>query len=224
MVPDQIIDYTWGRKSTFHEGLDEPVVHIDFTEPYDAAVRRRILAAAGAAAGEKVFDGAVYAATQGPRLETAAEINRLARDGADVGGDDRHARGRPGPELGIPYAAINVVANYAAGRPTAPSGSASTASRPCSTRRWGGPQGARASVHRHDPRRPADGRPAPAAARPAGGAFGTPELAGLLADMRDTMAALSGRAGAADRRRSAGGDLRRRRTRYRTRRRCPTRC
>ena len=115
VVPDQIIDYTWGRKSTFHEGLDEPVVHIDFTEPYDAAVRRRILAA-GAAAGEKVFDGAVYAATQGPRLETAAEINRLARDGADVVGMTGMPEAALARELGIPYAAINVVANYAAGR------------------------------------------------------------------------------------------------------------
>ncbi|MDD3328484.1 MAG: S-methyl-5'-thioinosine phosphorylase [Zoogloea sp.] len=115
VVPDQIIDYTWGRKSSFHEGTDEAVVHIDFTEPYDAAVRRRILAAA-AAAGEKVFDGAVYAATQGPRLETAAEINRLERDGADVVGMTGMPEAALARELGIPYAAINVVANYAAGR------------------------------------------------------------------------------------------------------------
>lgn len=115
VVPDQIIDYTWGRKSTFHEGLDEPVVHIDFTEPYDAAVRRRILAAA-AAAGEKILDGAVYATTQGPRLETAAEINRLERDGADVVGMTGMPEAALARELGIPYAAINVVANYAAGR------------------------------------------------------------------------------------------------------------
>ena len=115
VVPDQIIDYTWGRKSTFHEGTDEPVVHIDFTEPYDAAVRRRILAAA-TAAGEKILDGAVYATTQGPRLETAAEINRLERDGADVVGMTGMPEAALARELGIPYAAINVVANYAAGR------------------------------------------------------------------------------------------------------------
>ncbi|WP_442770761.1 S-methyl-5'-thioinosine phosphorylase [Zoogloea ramigera] len=115
VVPDQIIDYTWGRKNTFHEGTDEPVVHTDSTAPYDAAVRRRILAAA-AAAGEKVFDGAVYAATQGPRLETAAEINRLERDGADVVGMTGMPEAALARELGIPYAAINVVANYAAGR------------------------------------------------------------------------------------------------------------
>ena len=115
VVPDQIIDYTWGRKNTFHEGTDEPVVHIDFTEPYDLALRQRILAAA-AAAGEKVFDGAVYAATQGPRLETAAEINRLERDGADVVGMTGMPEAALARELGIPYAAINVVANYAAGR------------------------------------------------------------------------------------------------------------
>ncbi|NML25374.1 S-methyl-5'-thioinosine phosphorylase [Zoogloea dura] len=115
VVPDQIIDYTWGRKSTFHESSDEPVVHIDFTEPYDDGIRQRILRA-GAAAGEKVFDGGVYAATQGPRLETAAEINRLERDGADVVGMTGMPEAALARELGIPYAAINVVANYAAGR------------------------------------------------------------------------------------------------------------
>ena len=115
VVPDQIIDYTWGRKSTFHEGSDEPVVHIDFTEPYDDGIRQRILRA-GVAAGEKIFDGAVYAATQGPRLETAAEINRLERDGADVVGMTGMPEAALARELGIPYAAINVVANYAAGR------------------------------------------------------------------------------------------------------------
>lgn len=115
VVPDQIIDYTWGRKSTFHEGSDEPVVHIDFTEPYDDGIRQRILRA-GVAAGEKIFDGGVYAATQGPRLETAAEINRLERDGADVVGMTGMPEAALARELGIPYAAINVVANYAAGR------------------------------------------------------------------------------------------------------------
>jgi len=121
VVPDQIIDYTWGRKSTFHDSSDEPVVHIDFTQPYDADVRGRILAAA-AAAGEKIFDGAVYAATQGPRLETAAEINRLERDGADVVGMTGMPEAALARELGIPYAAINVVANHAAGRGSSANG------------------------------------------------------------------------------------------------------
>ena len=102
-------------RSTFHESTDEPVVHIDFTEPYDADVRRRILAAA-VMAGQPVVDGAVYAATQGPRLETAAEINRLERDGADLVGMTGMPEAALARELGIPYAAINVVANFAAGR------------------------------------------------------------------------------------------------------------
>lgn len=117
VVPDQIIDYTWGRTSTFFEDDDEPVHHIDFTSPYDQPVRQRILEAA-AAAGEKVFDGGVYAATQGPRLETAAEINRLERDGADVVGMTGMPEAALARELGLPYAAINVVANHAAGRAT----------------------------------------------------------------------------------------------------------
>lgn len=115
VVPHQIIDYTWGRKMTFFDGADQPVVHIDFTEPYDAELRRQILAAA-AAAGEAVEDGAVYAATQGPRLETAAEIDRLERDGAHVVGMTGMPEAALAREMELPYAAIAVVANHAAGR------------------------------------------------------------------------------------------------------------
>ena len=90
------------------------MTHIDFTEPYDRSLRERIIAAGDA--GFAVCDGAVYAATQGPRLETAAEINRLERDGADVVGMTGMPEAALARELGVPYAAINVVANYAAGR------------------------------------------------------------------------------------------------------------
>jgi 5'-methylthioadenosine phosphorylase len=115
VVPHQIIDYTWGRASTYFEGPGVPVNHIDFTEPYTATLRRRLLEAA-AAAGERVTDGGVYAATQGPRLETAAEITRMERDGADIVGMTGMPEAALARELGVPYAAITVVANYAAGR------------------------------------------------------------------------------------------------------------
>ncbi len=115
VVPHQIIDYTWGRTSTFYDGVEEPVHHIDFTAPYDPALRQRILAAA-AEAGEHAFDFGIYAATQGPRLETAAEIDRLERDGADVVGMTGMPEAALAREIGLPYAAINVVANHAAGR------------------------------------------------------------------------------------------------------------
>lgn len=115
VIPHQIIDYTWGRKNTFHEGPDCAVVHIDLTEPYDSALRARLIKAAGLS-GIPVSDSAVYAATQGPRLETAAEINRYERDGADVVGMTGMPEASLARELGVPYAAINVVSNYAAGR------------------------------------------------------------------------------------------------------------
>jgi len=114
-VPHQIIDYTWGRKNTFFEGGEEPVTHIDFTEPYSAALRQRILDAAGAC-GEAVADKAIYAACQGPRLETAAEIDRLERDGADVVGMTGMPEAALAREAGLEYATIAVVANFAAGR------------------------------------------------------------------------------------------------------------
>lgn len=115
LVPDQIIDYTWGRASTFFEGPDSPVTHIDFTHPYSSTLRQRVLGAA-AACGESMRDGGVYATTQGPRLETAAEIARLERDGAHVVGMTGMPEAALARELELDYAAIAVVANYAAGR------------------------------------------------------------------------------------------------------------
>jgi len=115
VLPDQIIDYTWGRGATYFEGADAPVTHIDFTEPYNAATRERIRRAAQAC-GEPVVDGGVYGATQGPRLETAAEINRMERDGADMVGMTGMPEAVLAREIDLAYAAIAVVANYAAGR------------------------------------------------------------------------------------------------------------
>jgi len=115
VVPDQIIDYTWGRASTFFDGPGAKVTHIDFTWPYSAALRRAIVAAAGAC-GEMIADGACYGVTQGPRLETAAEIARMERDGADLVGMTAMPEAALAREAGLEYAAIAVVANHAAGK------------------------------------------------------------------------------------------------------------
>jgi 5'-methylthioadenosine phosphorylase len=115
VLPDQIIDYTHSRKSTFFEGSEMPVIHADFTEPYTPALRAQLLAAA-AACGEPLVDGGVYACTQGPRLETAAEIERIARAGGDMVGMTGMPEAALAREIGLDYAAIAVVANYAAGR------------------------------------------------------------------------------------------------------------
>lgn len=114
VVPDQIIDYTWGRASTYFEGEDGVVRHVDFTQPYDAELRARVLRAAQAA-GEKVHAGGTYAATQGPRLETAAEIKRLARDGANLVGMTGMPEAALARELELPYATLALVVNSAAG-------------------------------------------------------------------------------------------------------------
>jgi len=115
LLPHQVIDYTWGRRSTYFEGPGTPVNHIDFTEPYSRELRARLLSAA-LACGEQVLDGGIYAATQGPRLETAAEIDRLERDGADMVGMTGMPEAALAREISLQYAAITVVANYAAGR------------------------------------------------------------------------------------------------------------
>lgn len=116
-VPDQIIDYTWGRRSTYFEGAEQPVVHVDFTHPYCGETRRMLIDAA-AEAGVEVVPRGTYAAVQGPRLETAAEIDRLERDGADLVGMTGMPEAALARELGIPYAALALVANPAAGRGT----------------------------------------------------------------------------------------------------------
>lgn len=115
VVPHQIIDYTWGRKNTYYEGGEQAVTHIDFTQPYAAHLRQRIVAAARAC-DEPVIDGGIYAACQGPRLETAAEIDRLERDGADMVGMTGMPEAALAREQELDYAAIVVIANHAAGR------------------------------------------------------------------------------------------------------------
>ncbi len=122
VIPDQIIDYTWGRKSTyFDEVTEKPVNHIDFTQPYAQSLRA-ICMRAITETGETFVDGGVYAAMQGPRLETAAEINRLERDGATIVGMTGMPEAVLARELGINYAAICVVANHAAGRASSANG------------------------------------------------------------------------------------------------------
>jgi 5'-methylthioadenosine phosphorylase len=115
VAPHQIIDYTWGREMTFQAGGDGPVIHVDFTDPYDAEVRQLLLDVS-CRIGENVVDGAVYATTQGPRLETAAEINRMEDDGAHIVGMTGMPEAGLARELELPYAALCVVANWAAGR------------------------------------------------------------------------------------------------------------
>jgi 5'-methylthioadenosine phosphorylase len=114
VLPHQIIDYTHSRKSTFFEGSENPVIHADFTIPYAPPLRAALLAAA-ARCGEPLVDGGVYACTQGPRLETAAEIARIARDGGDMVGMTGMPEAVLAREAGLAYATLGVVVNHAAG-------------------------------------------------------------------------------------------------------------
>jgi 5'-deoxy-5'-methylthioadenosine phosphorylase len=118
-VPDQIIDYTCGRQHTYFEEDLAQVTHIDFTHPYCEELRG-LLIAASAAAGVAVNAGGTYGATQGPRLETAMEINRMARDGCDLVGMTGMPEAALARELDVCYACCSVVANWAAGRGIGP--------------------------------------------------------------------------------------------------------
>lgn len=118
-VPDQILDYTWGREHTIFDGHDGVVEHLDFTVPFSSSLRNGLLAAAESS-GVGCYDGGVYAATQGPRLETAAEIDRLEQDGADFVGMTAMPEASIARELGLGYACLAMIVNRAAGRGDTP--------------------------------------------------------------------------------------------------------
>ena len=113
-VPDQIIDYTSGRYTSFCDVEGAEVKHIDFSEPYSAPLRARLVAAARKA-GVAIVDGGCYGATQGPRLETRAEIARMRRDGCDLVGMTGMPEAALARELECEYACLALVANWAAG-------------------------------------------------------------------------------------------------------------
>lgn len=118
-IPDQLIDYTSDRRHTIHENASDFAAHIDFTEPYCASLRAQLIAAAGKS-GVDIITSATYGATQGPRLETAAEINRMERDGCHIVGMTGMPEAAIARELGLCYAVIALSVNYAAGRDAGP--------------------------------------------------------------------------------------------------------
>jgi|KBSMisStaDraftv2_1062788.scaffolds.fasta_scaffold00207_9 5'-methylthioadenosine phosphorylase len=115
VLPHSLIDYTSGRETTYFDGGDRTVVHIDFTHPYTPELRAKCLAAARSA-GIGLHDGGVYGCVNGPRLETSAEIDRMDRDGATLVGMTGMPEATLARELGLSYVSVCVVVNHAAGR------------------------------------------------------------------------------------------------------------
>jgi 5'-methylthioinosine phosphorylase len=116
-IPDQIIDYTFGRDHSIHDGDSASLDHIEFTEPFSESLRKDLQDAAGRA-GIEAHNGGVYAVMQGPRLETIAEVNRLQRDGADYIGMTAMPEAALARELNMNYGCLSLIVNYAAGRGT----------------------------------------------------------------------------------------------------------
>lgn len=114
VLPHQIIDYSWGREHTFYAEDLTRVVHVDFTDPYSESMRKTLIAAGNNCSLDLVKE-AVYGCTQGPRLESAAEIRRLRLDGCDIVGMTGMPEAALARELSIEYASIAVIANWAAG-------------------------------------------------------------------------------------------------------------
>jgi 5'-methylthioinosine phosphorylase len=113
-IPDQLIDYTWGRAHSYSMEEGDELQHVEFGEPFSSRLRRGLLRAAEAA-GLDLHDGGCLGVTQGPRLETAAEVARLARDGCDLVGMTTMPEAALAREAGLDYASLCVSANWAAG-------------------------------------------------------------------------------------------------------------
>ncbi len=114
-VPDQLIDYTWGRESTLFEEGFSATDHVDFSYPYDAQMRQALLLS-GERTKYALVDGGCMGVTQGPRLESAAEVLRCERDGCDLVNMTAMPEAGIARELGLPFAAIALVVNWAAGK------------------------------------------------------------------------------------------------------------
>ncbi len=115
VIPDQLIDYTHGRIDTFYEGNLEEVIHIDFTSPYTESLRQQLIDAAKKC-NIDAYPSGTYAVTQGPRLETAAEIIKYERDGCDIVGMTSMPEASLARELDMEYACCSLVVNWAAGK------------------------------------------------------------------------------------------------------------
>ncbi len=115
VLPHQLVDYTWGRGHTYSDSVRQPLQHVDFTEPYSEVLRQGLLAAARKS-DLQLHPHAVHGVSQGPRLETAAEVDRMERDGCDLVGMTGMPEAALARELDVPYACIAVVVNPAAGK------------------------------------------------------------------------------------------------------------
>lgn len=114
-IPDQLIDYTSGRNCTYYHGAESGLTHIDFSWPYSSEIRAKLLRAARDIGIDVIADG-TYGCTNGPRLETAAEIKRMEKEGCDLVGMTGMPEAALAREAGLEYACCAVVANWAAGK------------------------------------------------------------------------------------------------------------
>ncbi len=112
IVPDQIIDYTYGREQTY---FDREIGHVDFTYPYSTRIRAALIEALGNNPDCHLYDTGTYGCTQGPRLESAAEIHRMYVDGCSIVGMTAMPEAALARELGIDYGGVSVVVNKGAG-------------------------------------------------------------------------------------------------------------
>ncbi|MCP4411156.1 MAG: S-methyl-5'-thioinosine phosphorylase [Gammaproteobacteria bacterium] len=115
VIPDQVIDYTYGRENTFYNDFSKGIQHVEFTYPFDEALRQNVIQSLSKQPDLRAVTSGVYGCVQGPRFETAAEIKRMATDGCTLVGMTAMPEAVLARELELPYVSICTVANMAAG-------------------------------------------------------------------------------------------------------------
>ena len=114
VLPDQIIDYTSGRSHTFYDGEGSEVDHIDFSLPYSEPLREKIIRSSRTHSID-LYTSATYGCTNGPRLESSAEIQKMQRDGCNIIGMTGMPEAALARELDMEYASIAMVVNWCSG-------------------------------------------------------------------------------------------------------------
>lgn len=114
VVVDQLVDRTWGRESTFFDSFSDGPRHVPFADPYDDALRSRLVEVARTQ-GITVHDGGTVVVVNGPRFSTRAESASYRQAGWHVVNMTQSPEAPLAREAELPFAGLALVTDYDVG-------------------------------------------------------------------------------------------------------------